>query len=308
MKKNVLLLLNMFVLCGAFAQYPSIRISDVVVSPDNQDSIASNYITGSVSYDSASRTLVLQNAIINSYDSSDPYDDNNGKTVSIEAHNGQVVNIELIGQNTIFGAFPLVLYNGTYNITGSGSLILKGIIAGVFCEPGVNAFRIVQGAQVVIDIPYASMTGFRGSPQYQDYDVTVLSVNSGTLIVEADYCIESIVGFQLIGSHFVQPEDAYFDIEGRTLVTENGPVRDYLEIRPGTVGIDEDRGVSFRAWGCDGGIHVEGAQESSLVEIVNVFGRVVYRSFLNSAKAYIPMQKGFYIVRVNNNSKKIIVK
>jgi hypothetical protein len=308
MKKNVLLLLNVFVFCGAFAQYPSIRISDVVVTPDNQGSITSNYITGSVSYDSASRTLVLQNATINCSNSSDPYDDNNGKTVSIEAHSGQVVNIELIGQNTIFGPFPLVLHNGAYNVTGSGSLILEGLIAGVFCEPGVDAFRVMQWAQVVIDIPYASSIGFRGSPQYQGYDMTVLSVNSGTLIVEADYCIESIVGFQLVGSHLVQPEDAYFDTEGRTLVTENGPVRDYLEIRPGAVGIDEDRGVSFRAWGCDGGLHVEGAQESSPVEIVNVLGRVVYQSLLNGAKAYIPMQKGFYIVRVNNHSKKIIVK
>ena len=221
----------------AFAQYPNIRIANVTVTPENQDSIISDYITGTVRYDSASRTLILQNATIYRYDSGDPYDDSNGHTLVVEAHNGQTVNIELIGYNTINGTIPLVLYRGTYNITGTGSLYLNGITEGVKCELGVDTFRIRQGASVVIYDPYTPSIGFRGSPQYQNYGQTVLSIDSGTLIISADYCIQSIVGFQLNGSYIASPGDAYYDPESKTLVTEDGPVHDYLEILPGTVGI-----------------------------------------------------------------------
>ena len=61
-----------------FAQYPNMWIANVQVTPENQDNITSDYISGTVRYDSASRTLVLQNATIYRYDSGDPYDDSNG--------------------------------------------------------------------------------------------------------------------------------------------------------------------------------------------------------------------------------------
>lgn len=308
MKKNVLLLLNVFVFCGAFAQYPSIRISDVVVTPDNQGSITSNYITGSVSYDSASRTLVLQNATINCSNSSDPYDDNNGKTVSIEAHSGQVVNIELIGQNTIFGPFPLVLHNGAYNVTGSGSLILEGLIAGVFCEPGVDAFRVMQGANVDISIPYAQSVGFRGSAQYQDYPRTVLSIDSASLNIHADICVQSIVGFQLLGSHIVSPVGAYYDQSSMTLMTAGGIVRNYLEVRPGTVGVPTHTKTGWRAWGMEGGIRIDNIQEDSSVEVINMQGQVVFKAATSDTDTFLPMRSGVYVVRVNKSTTKVIVK
>lgn len=308
MKKNVLLLLNVFVFCGAFAQYPSIRISDVVVTPDNQGSITSNYITGSVSYDSASRTLVLQNATINCSNSSDPYDDNNGKTVSIEAHSGQVVNIELIGQNTIFGPFPLVLHNGAYNVTGSGSLILEGLIAGVFCEPGVDAFRVMQGANVDISIPYAQSVGFRGSAQYQDYPRTVLSIDSASLNIHADICVQSIVGFQLLGSHIVLPVGAYYDQSSMTLMTAGGIVRNYLEVRPGTVGVPTHTKTGWRAWGMEGGIRIDNIQEDSSVEVINMQGQVVFKAATSDTDTFLPMRSGVYVVRVNKSTTKVIVK
>ena len=249
MKKILLPLLLITFLNNSYAQYPYIRIADVMVSPENQDDITSDYITGTVRYDSVSRTLILQNATINRYDSGNPYDDSNGNTVIIEAHGGQTVNIELIGHNAIFGKTPLVLSNGSYCITGVGSLILYGVIEGVLCEQGVDTFRIKQGASVVIYDPYMPSTGFKGSPQYQDYDQTVLSIDSSTLIVSADYCIQSIVGFQLNGSYIVSPEEAYYDPENKTLVTEAGPVRNYLEIHPETVGIPIHETVVWQAWG-----------------------------------------------------------
>ena len=109
-----------------------------------------------VRYDSASRTLILQNATIYRYDSGDPNDESNGHTLVVEAHSGQTVNIELTGNNIILGSVPMVLGSGSYNITGTGSLNLNGIVEGVLCELGVDTFRIKQGASVasqLITIP-----------------------------------------------------------------------------------------------------------------------------------------------------------
>jgi hypothetical protein len=64
MKKGTVILLSMGVLYNVLAQYPSIRIADAVVIPENQGSITSDYITGTIRYDSASRTLIFQDATI----------------------------------------------------------------------------------------------------------------------------------------------------------------------------------------------------------------------------------------------------
>ena len=297
-----------FVWMSVAAQYPYIRIADVLVSPENQDNITSDYITGIVRYDSVSRTLILKNASINNYESGDPYDDSNGNTVIIEAHSGQTVNIELIGDNTIFGKIPLELHSGSYNITGAGSLTLNGTVAGVLCEMGVDTFHIGPGASVEIIVSYVLSTGFTGSPQYQDYSQTLLSIDSGTLIIEAGYCIRSVVDFQLNGSFIASPEGAYYDPGDKTLVTEEGPVHDYLEIRPGTVGINEYSNIQFRAWGCEGGIKIEDVPENSSLEIINMLGQTVCQTKLNSTEAFIPTQCAVYIVRVNKSSVKVVVK
>ena len=238
MKKLFTFIAFFCVLTYAHGQYPRIRIADVTVTSENQDSITSSYITGTVRYDSASRTLILQNATINRYDSGDPYDGSNGNTLSIEAHSGQTVNIELIGHNAVLGKNALVLGSGSYNIVGSGSLNLYGVLSGVDCDLGVASFHIGSGASVIIDVPYTPATGFQGSAQYQNYDRTVLSIDSGTLIVNADYCIRSIEGLQLNGSHIVTPDGAYYDPESRAMVTSDGIVRNYLAIRPDSYDVD----------------------------------------------------------------------
>ena len=310
MKKGTLILLSMGVLYNVLAQYPSIRIADAVVNPENQGSITSDHITGTIRYDSASRTLILQDATIYRCDDpSETYDDDYlGRTVFLEAHSGQTLNIELIGQNTIYGITPLTTSSGSYNIVGSGSLLLNGMGRGIQCELGVDTFRIRQGASVVIDVPYHPADGFQGSPQYQDYDQTVLSIDSSTLIINADYCIQTIVGFELNGSYVVSPEGAYYDPASKTLVTENGPVRDYLEIRPGTVGVPEHANAEWQAWGEYGGIHFYNTREFMPVEIINMLGQVMCRTTLSGTEAYIPMKGGVYIVRGDNCAIIVLVK
>lgn len=294
----------------AHGQYPSLWIADVYVTPENQDSIVSDYIEGTVRYDSASRTLILLDATIYRCDDpSDTYDDDSrGRTVSLEAHGGQTLNIELIGQNTIYGIKPLTIDGGSFNIIGNGTLVINGIARGIECGLGVDTFRIRRGASVVIDVPYHPADGFEGSAQYQDYGQTVLVVDSSTLIIDADYCIRRIVGFQLNGSRIVSPAEAYYDSENKTLVTTNGPVRDYLEIRPGTVGNPEHSNAGWKAWGEDGGIRLHNIEEHSYVEVVNMLGQVVCRTLSDGTETYMPLKSGVYIVRVDNFAVKVVVK
>ena len=311
-KKAIVIIMISFVWMSVAAQYPYIKVADVMVTSENQDSISSDYIMGMVRYDSASRTLVLHNATIYRYDSGDPYDDSNGNTLVIEAYSGQMVNIELIGDNTIFGKIPLELHSGSYNITGEGSLTLNGAVEGVLCEMGVDTFHIGQGASVEIIVPYVLSTGFTGSPQYQDYSQTVLSIDSGTLIIEADYCIRSIVGFQLNGSFIASPEGVYYDSGNKTLVTEEGPVRNYLEIRPGTVGIPDFSAdalnISVYPNPTDDVLFVElrGGAEIANVALYDLQGRMVganNHSPLQGGTATIDMKSipsGVYVLRVTD--------
>ena len=301
-----------FVWMSVAAQYPYIRIADVLVSPENQDNVTSDYITGIVRYDSVSRTLILKNASINNYESGDPYDDSNGNTVIIEAHSGQIVNIELIGDNTIFGKIPLELHSGSYNITGAGSLTLNGTVAGVLCEIGVDTFHIGPGASVEIIVPYVLSTGFTGSPQHQDYSQTLLSIDSGTLIIEAGYCIRSVVDFQLNGSFIASPEGAYYDPGDKTLVTEEGPVHDYLEIRPGTVGISdysvEVQNISVYPNPADDVLFIElrGGAGIANVGLYDLQGRAVGTRFIASATGasatvnMLDIPAGVYVLRVTD--------
>ena len=56
------------------SQYPYIKIADVVVNVSNQDNVTSDYISGTIRYDSATRTLILQDAtIVAPPPSPDPY-------------------------------------------------------------------------------------------------------------------------------------------------------------------------------------------------------------------------------------------
>lgn len=308
MKRIALFLFNTAMFFGVFAQYPYIKIADVTVTPDNQENITSDYISGTVRYDSASRTLLLQNAVIYSYQSSDPDDFDNGRTISIEAHSGQTVNIELVGQNAVFGQIPLTLNSGSYAIKGSGSLLLDGVHRGILCELGVDTFRISQGTSVNIAIPYAQSVGFEGSAQYQDYPRTVLSIDSASLNIHADICVQSIVGFQLLGSHIVSPVGAYYDPTSMTLMTAGGIVRNYLEVRPGTVGVPTHTKTGWRVWGMEGGIRIDNILENSSVEVINMQGQVVFKAATSDTDTFVPMRSGVYVVRVNKSSSKVVVK
>ena len=73
------------------------------------------------------------------------------------------------------------------------------------------------------------------------------------------------------------------------------------------VGVPEHAHAGWQAWGVEGGIRINSIKECSSVEIINMLGQVVCRTLSDGTEAYIPMKRGFYIVRVGNSAVKVAV-
>lgn len=291
---------------GALAQYPFIRIADVLVSPDNQDSITSDYISGTVRYDSTTRTLTLQNAYIREYLLPPDYIDG-GRSIYISGKN-QRYTIELIGDNVVFGVVPIALLEGDFDIKGPGSLTLNGQWAGIFGEYGTTSIRICQDADIRIFMNPQYSAGILGSTYGGAGYITTLVIDNSRLVVTASRCIGDISGFQLTDSYIAIPEGAYFNPDSLSIVTaEGGIVREYLEILPGNVGVHETKNPTFTVQNAHDGLFVTVISDVSNVEVVNMLGQTIYCGRLSSGKHFIPLQKGFYVVRADDYVTKVIV-
>lgn len=312
MKKNIvqsfpLILLMLFLALNCRGQYPYIRIADVQVTPNNQDDITSSYISGTIRYNSDSHTLTFQNATVLPWTSGDPMDYSGSWVVSIGGHS-TVVNIELIGDNEISGLYPLVIYEGSYNIIGTGTLTLNSTyFEGINCDIDVPSFTITGGAHVNINVPSNSPhSGFAGSTG--EYAHTIFEMDSSSLTINAAKCFKTIEGFQLRGCCVSSPEGAYYDHDSLTLVTESGVVKNHMEIRPGTVGVEEHSAKGRFAWGVLGGLYVKNESGTSQrVEVLNTLGQHVASDILQADRTFIPMRAGAYIVRLGDRSAKVVV-
>ncbi|MBQ3750987.1 MAG: hypothetical protein II865_06780 [Bacteroidales bacterium] len=312
MKKNIvqsffLILLILFFVLNGQSQYPYIRIADVQVTSTNQDNITSSYISGTIRYNPDSHTLTFQNATVLPWTSGDPMDYSGSWVVSIGGHS-TVVNIELIGDNEISGLYPLVIYEGSYNIIGTGTLTLNSTyFEGINCDIDVPSFTITGGAHVNINVPSNSPhSGFAGSTG--EYAHTIFEMDSSSLTINAAKCFKTIEGFQLRGCCVSSPEGAYYDHDSLTLVTESGVVKNHMEIRPGTVGVEEHSAKGRFAWGVLGGLYVKNESGTSQrVEVLNTLGQHVASDILQTDRTFIPMRAGAYIVRVGDRSVKVVV-
>lgn len=305
MKKIVVLIALMSLGLGAHAQYPFIRIADVVVSPDNQDNITSDYISGTVRYDSTTRTLTLQNAYIREYQLPPDYIDV-GRSIYISGRN-QRFTIELIGDNVVVGLVPIEFLDGDFDIKGPGSLTLNGQWWGIHGDLGTTSIRICQDADIRIFMNPQHSTGITGTT-YGGYSTTLVIDNS-RLVVTANRCIGEISEFQLTESHIAIPEGAYFNPDSLSIVTAGGGiVRNYLEIRPGNVCVPENKNPNLAVLNAPNGLYITVISDVSNVEMVNMLGQTIYCGRLSSGKHFIPLKKGFYVVRADDYVTKAVVK
>ena len=305
MNRIILFLMLMSLGWGALAQYPFIQIADVQVSPDNQDNITSDYISGTVRYDSTTRTLTLQNAYIREYETPPDYLDG-GRTINISGRN-QNLTIELIGDNIVFGMIPICFLDGSLDIKGPGSLILNGRWMGIHGDLGTTSIRICQDADIRIFMIPQYSAGIVGSTY--GGNSTTLTIDNSRLVVTASRCIGDISEFQLIDSHIAIPEGAYFNPDSLSIVTAGGEiVREFLEIRPGIVYVPENKNPNLAVLNAPGGLYITVISDVSNVEMVNMLGQTIYCGRLSSGKHFIPLKKGFYVVRADDFATKAVVK
>lgn len=309
--KKTIIFLGVFVFrLSVSAQYPYIRVADVMVSPENQDSITSDHITGTVRYDSSTYTLILQDAtIIAPSASPDPFYQELGVTVGARYKD---FNIKLIGNNVISGVTALYLYEGSFHILGPGTLTLYAGLNGILCDADAFSLNISERGHVNIDMVGTPSCGIYGGLNLSgDHsgETTILAIDSSSLIIDANKSILRIGDLQLNGCYIAYPLNAYYDHNTQTIVNNDGSiVMNHLEIISGTVGIPTRETVDWQAWGVNGGIRVQGLPENQSVGVLNILGQTVCWSKITSPNTFIPLKTGIYFVRVNNHTVKAVVK
>jgi hypothetical protein len=136
----------------------------------------------------------------------------------------------------------------------------------------------------------------------------LLVIDNSSLVITAPYCCQYVWDWWLSDCHVVAPQGFDYQLDSWTFLP-SGTVHDYLEIRPGTVGVSAYAdNVDWQAWGVDGGVRIEGLPSKQTLEIVNSLGQIVHCSTILNPSTFIPLKTGLYLVRINNHTVKTIVK
>ena len=286
----IFLLLSSIIVVSAQDSIPKISIGGIHVF-ESTDSIVGEGIQGHVSYDASTNTLFLNNANIASY------------LLAYGAN--ESFKVKLLGNNSVK---QMASFNHSCIFYGPGSLTLGNPTVNVALDcPRTDLLALTEGA--TLDIT-ASGTGI--STLYDDiWDSIIhypdLIVDSSSLVVTAPNCCQFVWWWWLSGCHVVEPSDFECQLDTWFFLS-TGTIHNYLEIRSGTVGLRENEAVRLKAWGVDGGIRIEGLEEKHSVEVVNMLGQVVYSATNLESDVFVPLKKGFYVVRAGNTAIKTVVK
>lgn len=195
------------------ATYP-LFVADVQVIFANKDNITGDGISGSVSYDPATKTLTLNNATITNTVSND----------GIFNQGIRDLTINLIGTNTITAADDGIQMNESTTITGNGDLTTNSEY-GLY---GYSGDLSIENTTITINSSKEGLVGHEGQ-----YDLKI--TNSSVRIVGAqEYASICCFGDILLTDCIIAvPAGAYYDDEERKLVDEEGnPVFDDVWIAP----------------------------------------------------------------------------
>lgn len=268
---------------------PRIKIGNISVY-ESSDSIVGEGIQGHVSYDASTNTLFLNNATIASNLWA------NGANESFK--------VKLLGNNSVK---EMASSNDSCIFFGPGSLTLGNSTVDVAFDCARTDFLALT-EEATLEI-IASGTGIFTMYDYI-YDSIIhypnLVVDNSSLMVSAPTCCRFIWNWWLSGCHVVEPADFECQLDTWTFLS-SGTILNYLEIRKGTVGLSGNEMFRLSVWGVDGGLHIEGLAEGQAIEVVNMLGQTVYGGRMSSGKHYIPLQKGFYVVRADDYATKVVV-
>lgn len=265
---------------------PYISIGDISLY-ESADSIVGEGIQGHVSFDATTNTLFLDNAAV----------------PAIWVYSKEkCFNVKLSGNNSITG---MMTNNDSCAFIGPGTLTIGSPSVSIALDCArTDYLALTEGATLEIT---ASDYGIFTLYDYIDDPVLhypLLVVDNSSLIVSAPTCCTVMWAWWLSECHVVAPEGLEYQLD--TWI-EPEIVYNYLEIRPGTVGIPTRKAVDWQAWGVDGGIRIDGLSGNQTVEVVNILGQTVHSTISLGTNAFIPLKAGPYLVRINNHTVKTIV-
>ena len=256
----------------AAAKVYTINVGGVQITSENAANITGPNITGKVSFDESTHTLILNNATIDGGLESAIAYKSVGEDRKIVPADG--ITIRLQGNNTLkSGLEPTISALASIRITGGGSLTIKS---------GNSAIKVgyadVKEANLTID--GCTLTANRrvdvmGSLQINNSNVTVSDQNSG-------YTLRALNGIALSGCQIVSPYGARiksvkgFGGESYTVVTDLGdlcekviietgngpkpepePEKPKLTLEPKELDVDADGGKKEVTLSCNVPYHID---------------------------------------------------
>ncbi len=257
----------------------------------------SSEVSGSVSYDPATKTLSLENGwIVSQHEDVDAL-------VNFD-NEGMIIKVK--GSNCVIGVEQQIAY-------GDGLFMGKHtIIEG-------------SGGKDVLYIPVNS--GDEGISAYDDANLTVrkgvyvktdkisgsggLTVDNATLETYSSSSIKDIAFLTLKGTAITQPAGARFDKGKKAIVDAKGNVATGVKIEPGTSALPAtltDAGIIVR--GERGVLYVEKSPGATATQVAvyEISGMLAGNYRLNANTTAIHLPAGFYTVVAANAVSKVIVK
>ncbi len=289
-------LLALLLLCSGVARgqndsLPDIQIGSIAISESN-DSIVGDGISGHVSYNAETKTLILDNASIT-------------ERVSLWWRH---IRIQLKGENTIQSLF---IAPDSCTVVGPGILNIGATTVSIAVDAGRTAYLGLK-QQAVLNIT-ASEVGISCMYDYIG-DINpiypVFEIDNSALSISAPTCYYLIPWWRLVSCHLAVPSDVNYDSETH-MFTQDGEIlfsiHDYMEIRPGTVGVHEcpESAMELYPNPTDNVLHVSVTDgEIARVEMFDAFGRITMVGTLASPPSptytvdLSSLPSGVYVLRI----------
>lgn len=275
---------------------PFVTIGGVDVF-QSDDSITGPNISGHVSFDAETHLLTFHNATIN------------GDVVLGGWPMNNYVKMRMFGNNFIIGS--LDINPESCSIYGPGNLEINSSVYDAIYASRTPFFSMEENVTVTVSAPRIGINAdydFMGGDE--EYVYTFLYINNSSLVISAPICTYYIDSWHLENCHIEEPNNVEFD-PTMDLLLLNGEwaseINDYLEIRPGGVGVPVQNGPECRIVGGNGNVRIEYEGKSTIVEVTDMQGRCVCRTHHQGNSTFIPLHPGLYIVRAGDYTKKVVV-
>ena len=265
-----------------------IEVAGIKVTSANCNNITGEKITGSVSYNDATKTLTLDNATIEGV----IYFGNGAEKI-------EDITITLVGENTVDAIWDV---SGTKTINGTGSLKVVYIVCEVEQNTIIEDCSIEQTA-----LSYTFGTDGHNSK---------LTIKNANLSSEAGcVAIGDFADIELIGCEIVEPVNAqiidneYEGHAGKYICNEDGTVANKVVIKKlsGLNDIAQTNSINVYPNPATNEIVINNIANNELVEIFDITGKVVKRVVYNNKISVADLQAGVYTIKVNNQIQKLVI-